>query len=83
MLTLRKKGTDGDFLLHHEAIPVFLVTFVRGYGSFYEQLFKERKGLVFRPVFKTGSRRIKPAVAGSIPALSAFFRPMNNAMTRI
>jgi len=31
----------------------------------------ERMELVFRPVFKTGSRRIKPAVAGSIPALSA------------
>ena len=27
--------------------------------------------LVFRLVFKTNSRRIKPAVAGSIPALSA------------
>lgn len=26
---------------------------------------------MFHPVFKTGSRRIKPAVAGSIPALSA------------
>ncbi len=31
----------------------------------------ERTELVFHPVFKTGSRRIKPAVAGSIPALSA------------
>lgn len=28
--------------------------------------------LVFRLVFKTNNRRIKPAVAGSIPALSAF-----------
>ncbi len=27
--------------------------------------------LVFRLVFKTNNRRIKPAVAGSIPALSA------------
>jgi hypothetical protein len=33
----------------------------------------ERKKLVFHPVFKTGNRRIKPAVAGSIPALSANF----------
>jgi hypothetical protein len=31
----------------------------------------EGKELVFHPVFKTGSRRITPAVAGSIPALSA------------
>lgn len=31
----------------------------------------ERTKLVFHPVFKTGSRRIKPAVAGSIPAFSA------------
>ena len=29
--------------------------------------------LVFQLVFKTSSRRIKPAVAGSIPALSANF----------
>jgi hypothetical protein len=29
-------------------------------------------GLVSRLVFKTNSRRITPAVAGSIPALSAF-----------
>ena len=36
----------------------------------------ERMELVFRPVFKTGSRRIKPAVAGSIPALSAILQPM-------
>ena len=28
---------------------------------------------MFQPVFKTGNRRIKPAVAGSIPALSALF----------
>ncbi len=31
----------------------------------------ERSGLVFQLVFKTNDRRIKPAVAGSIPALSA------------
>ena len=30
--------------------------------------------LVFRPVFKTGSGRITPSVAGSIPALSEFIR---------
>jgi hypothetical protein len=35
------------------------------------QSIKERKELVFHPVFKTGSRWIKPSVAGSIPALSA------------
>ena len=31
----------------------------------------ERLELVFWPVFKTGNGRIKPPVAGSIPALSA------------
>ena len=31
----------------------------------------ERTELVFQPVFKTGKGRIKPALAGSIPALSA------------
>lgn len=31
----------------------------------------ERTGLVSQLVFKTNSRRITPAVAGSIPALSA------------
>jgi hypothetical protein len=32
----------------------------------------ERLELVFRPVFKTGSGRITPSVAGSIPAPSVF-----------
>jgi hypothetical protein len=36
-------------------------------------IYTERMGLVSRLVFKTNSRRITPAVAGSIPALSAFF----------
>ncbi len=31
----------------------------------------ERKNLVVQPVFKTGSWRLNPSVAGSIPALSA------------
>ncbi len=35
-------------------------------------LFTERMELVFQLVFKTNNRRITPAVAGSIPALSAF-----------
>ena len=37
----------------------------------YLKFLIERLELVFRLVFKTSSRRIKPAVAGSIPALSA------------
>ncbi|OGU54931.1 MAG: hypothetical protein A2V66_02215 [Ignavibacteria bacterium RBG_13_36_8] len=39
-------------------------------------------GLVSRPVFKTGSRRIKPSVAGSIPALSAKQKKWLWAMVR-
>ena len=34
-------------------------------------LYVEGTGLVAQLVFKTSNRRIKPSVAGSIPALSA------------
>jgi hypothetical protein len=36
------------------------------------RVYKEGTGLVAHLVFKTSSRRIKPSVAGSIPAPSAF-----------
>ncbi len=41
---------------------------IRTFAHIYK---KERTGLVSQLVFKTNSRRIIPAVAGSIPALSA------------
>jgi hypothetical protein len=61
---IMEKITHSKFIIQEKTndIYVFFIMFA---------LLIERKKLVFHPVFKTGNRRIKPAVAGSIPALSA------------